>query len=124
MDETTQPAVAGPVEPTVRPGLPVTGCVWGGMVWLVSLRSPKKLDLGERLYSEAELDAAVEQANARQNAAWRLMAEKMVAAERERTRQAISDRLADTVMSKYASKAECEAARAALRNAMLDVWGA
>jgi hypothetical protein len=43
--------------------------------------------------------------------------------ERERHRQAMHDRLAGTVMSKYASKAECEAARAALRNAMLDVWG-
>lgn len=47
-----------------------------------------------------------------------------VAAERERARQALSDRLAGTVMSKYASKDECEAARAALRNAMLDVCGA
>ena len=70
MNEQKQPAVAGPVEPTVRPGLPVIGCVWGGMVWLVSLRSPKKLDLGARLYSEAELDAAV-------------------AAERERWRSAV-----------------------------------
>ena len=52
-------AVVGPVERQVRPGLPVIGCVWGGMVWLVSLRSPKKMDLGARLYSEAELDAAV-----------------------------------------------------------------
>ena len=42
----------------------------------------------------------------------------------ERTRQALSERLAGTVMSKYASRAECEAARAALRNAMLDVRGA
>ena len=59
MNSTEQPAVAGPVEPTVRLGLPVVGCGWGGMVWLVSLRSPKKLDLGARLYSDAELDAAV-----------------------------------------------------------------
>ena len=36
------------------------------------------------LHDQAALDAAVEQANARQNAAWRLMCEKMVAAERER----------------------------------------
>ena len=42
-------------------------------------------------------------------------------AERGRLRQAWSTQLAGTVMSKYASKAECEAARAALRNAMLDV---
>jgi hypothetical protein len=54
----------------------------------------------------------------------RAYASRCVAAERERTRKALSDRLEETVMSKYANKAECEAARSALRNAMLDVWGA
>lgn len=80
MNDTTQPAVAGPVEPTVRPGLPVIGCVWGGMVWLVSLRSPVKMDLGARLYTEAELDAAVARERGRcaemcdlaESAAWAL----------------------------------------------------
>lgn len=41
------------------------------------------------LYDQAAVDAAVERANARQNAAWRLMCEKMVAAERERWRAAV-----------------------------------
>ena len=80
MSAEKQPAVAGPVEPTVRPGLPVIGCVWGGMVWLVSLRSPVKMDLGARLYTEAELDAAVARERGRcaelcdlaESAAWAL----------------------------------------------------
>jgi hypothetical protein len=37
------------------------------------------------LYDQAAIDAAVEQAIARNNAAWRLMCEKMVAAEREKS---------------------------------------
>lgn len=73
-------AVGAPVEPTVRPGLPVIGCVWSGMVWLVSLRSPVKMDLGARLYTEAELDAAVARERGRcaelcdlaESAAWAL----------------------------------------------------
>lgn len=56
--------MAGPTttpntDPSPCPGLPVVGCVWGGMQWLVSLRSTKKLDLGTRLYTEAELAASV-----------------------------------------------------------------
>lgn len=60
MNETTQPAVAGPVEPTVRPHRPhwtVRTCVWGGMAWTVSLTTPIKLELGARLYSRHEVDA-------------------------------------------------------------------
>ena len=40
-------------------------------------------------YARAYAAAAVAQANERQNAAWRLMCEKMVAAERERWRSAV-----------------------------------
>lgn len=47
-----------------------------------------------------------------------------VAAEREKCLDAMKQRLSGTVMSKYLSTDACEAARAALRNAMLDVWGA
>lgn len=44
-----------------------------------------------RSEAEAAIQAAVEQANARQNAAWRLMCDKMVAAEREQWETVVFD---------------------------------
>lgn len=50
----------------------------------------------------AEIQEAVEQANARQNAAWRLMCDKMVAAERERILSLASNRAAyESLVAKH-----------------------
>lgn len=81
MNEQKVPAVAGRVEQPVRP-----------RAWLLEGTQAVEFDeqryhVGSEwtaLYDQAALDAAVEQANARQNAAWRLMCEKMVAAEQKR----------------------------------------
>lgn len=54
----------------------------------------------------------------------RMFAELLAAAERERLIAVLQSRLDATVMSVYATTPECEAARAALRHAMLDVWAA
>ena len=51
MNETTQPAVAGPVEPTVRP---VAWRAVGGSIW-----GHKTSDDDEPLYDQTALDAAV-----------------------------------------------------------------
>lgn len=86
-EPTPTAALALPVELPVRP------CAWTLQTELDSRETTCRAHLWfsdpvnsawAPLYDQAALDAAVEQANARQNAAWRLMCDKMVAAERER----------------------------------------
>lgn len=56
-DEDSSPAGSGAA--AVRPGLRVIGCCWGGLVWMVTLHSPAKIERGTMLYSDADLAAAV-----------------------------------------------------------------
>lgn len=106
-----RPAVGGPVERMVRHRAWAIFVDSGNArMWSTLQPHVQKLADAEGLtvtplYDQSALDAAV-------------------AAERKKTMDALKACLEGAVMSKYVSKAECEAARAALRNAMLDVWGA
>jgi hypothetical protein len=78
--ETMTSAGNCPVDGTVRP---VAWCIEyaGNEKELYFERRPYGISQSP-LYDQAALDAAVEQANARQNSAWRLMCAKMIEAER------------------------------------------
>ena len=93
MDDQTPGAVKAPLEAPVRPRAWCAPAIGGDYL----SRHPSLPNNGDQpmawepLYDGHALDAAVEQANARQNGAWRLMCEKLVAVERAWFAQVLSE---------------------------------